>query len=75
MCTKTVISMAHTHAHAHTHTRTRTHTHTHTHTHNHFRLVFINTTSIYRKVEGGGWWVAMKWQVTVMLSNFHGEMA
>ena len=26
-------------------------------------------------MEGGGWWVATKWQVTTKLSNFLGEMA
>ena len=26
-------------------------------------------------MEGRGWWVATKWQVTAKLSNFQGEMA
>ena len=41
----------------------------------HFRLFFINTTSTYIGVEGGGCWVATKWRVAAKLSNFLGEMA
>ena len=40
----------------------------------HFRWFFINTTSSYIGVEGGGWRGATKWRVTAELCTFQGEM-
>ena len=35
----------------------------------------VNTTSTPIGVEGGGWWVAMKWQGVPVQKLFYGQMA